>query len=66
MITLLVYLAVFVILAIVVWWVLQQVSLPSPLDRIVQIAFVVIGAFFIIWIILGFAHIGGVEMPALK
>lgn len=65
MIELLVYLAIFVILAIVVFWVLSQLPLPEPLNRIVQIVFVVIGAIVLIVILLNFAHMGG-GLPAIR
>jgi hypothetical protein len=66
MITLLVYLAIFVILAIVVWWVMTQLPLPPPLDRILQIVFVVIGAIILIYILLNFAHLGSEGLPTVK
>ena len=52
MIDILIYLAVFVIVAIVIWYVLSQLPLPEPLNRIVMIVVVVIGAIILIMILL--------------
>jgi len=54
MIDLLVWLAVFVIVAVVIWWVLSQLSLPEPLQKIVLIVVVVIGAIILISLLLNF------------
>ncbi len=61
MIDLLVYLAIIVILAIVIWWVLSQVPLPEPLKQILMIVIVVIGAIVLIALLLNFAH-GGLSL----
>ena len=66
MIQLLVYLTVFVILAILVWWILQQVALPEPLNRIILIVFVVIGAIVLISLLLSATGSGGLHMPTLR
>lgn len=58
MIDLLVYLAVFVIIAILIWWVLSQIPLPEPLGKILIIVVVVIGAIILINILLNFAGHG--------
>ena len=58
MIDLLVTLAVFAILAILIWWVLQQIPLPDPLKKILLIVVVVIGAIILINILLGFTGHG--------
>lgn len=52
MLDILVYLAIFVILAIVVWYLLSQVSLPEPVQKIVTIVFVVICAVILIGFLL--------------
>ena len=66
MIQLLVYLTVFVILMILVWWILQQVALPEPLNRIILIVFVVIGAIVLISLLLSATGSGGLHMPTLR
>lgn len=58
MIDLLVYLAVFVILAILIWWILSQLPLPEPLGKILTIVVVVIGAIILIALLLRFAGLG--------
>lgn len=58
MIDILVYLAIAIIVFIVVWWLLQQLSLPEPLQRIVTIALVVIGAVVVITLLLHFTGVG--------
>ena len=62
MIELLVYLAIFVIVAIVVWWLLQQLALPEPLGRILMIAMVLIGAIIIIVLLLRFTGVASLPM----
>ena len=59
MIDLLIYLAIIVILAIVIWWVLSQVPLPEPLKQILMIVIVVIGAVILIGLLLNFTGHGG-------
>jgi hypothetical protein len=59
MLNLLVYLAVFVCLAVLIWWILQQVTLPEPLNKIIMIVFVVIGAIALISILLSATGTGG-------
>lgn len=58
MIDMLVYLTVFVILAIVIWWVLSQLPLPESLRKILIIVVVVIGAIILINILLNFTGHG--------
>ena len=62
MIDILVYLAVFVILAIVVWWLLSQLDLPEPLRKIISIVIVVIGAVILIGILLNVTGHGGIPL----
>jgi len=66
MLSLLVYLAVFVIVAALVWWVLQQIPLPEPIAKIVLIIFVVICALILISILLSVVGGGGVHLPVLR
>jgi heme A synthase len=62
MLDILVYLAVFVILAIVIWWLLSQLELPEPLRKIIGIVIVVIGAVILIGILLNFTGHGGIPL----
>jgi hypothetical protein len=66
MIGLLIYLAVFVIVAALVWWVLQQLPLPEPIAKIVLILFVVICAIILISILLSMVGGGGLHVPTLR
>ena len=61
MIELLVYFLIFVIVAVVVWYLLSLVPLPEPLRTIVIAAVVVIGAIIVIMILLSFVH-GGLAL----
>ena len=65
MISLLVYLAIFIILAVLIWWLLQQVALPEPLNKIILIVFVVIGAIVLISLLLSIAGDGSLRLPRL-
>jgi len=66
MINLLVYLAVFVIVAALVWWILQQLTLPEPIAKIVLILFVVISVLILISILLSAVGGGGLHVPVLR
>ncbi len=59
MIDLLIYVAVFAIIAIVIWWVLTQIPLPDPLKKILLIVLVVIGAILLIGVLLNVTGHGG-------
>ena len=62
MIDLLVYLAILVIVVIVAWYVLSQVPLPDPLNKILMIVLVVIGAIILIGLLLNFTGHGGIPL----
>lgn len=64
MIDLLVYLLIFVIVAALVWWLMNELSpmLPAPLGRIVRVVVMVIMTLVLISILLGFVGHG----PALR
>jgi hypothetical protein len=66
MVALLVYIVILVVVAIFLWWLLQQVPLPEPLAKIATIVLVAIGVIVLIAILLQFAGGGGLHMPALK
>lgn len=58
MLDILVYVAILVIVVIVLWWLLSQLQLPEPLNKIITIALVVIGAVVLIGIMLQFTGSG--------
>lgn len=55
MVGLLVTFAVLVIVIVVVWYLLQQLPLPEPAQRIIQIALVVVVAVVVIGYLLQFS-----------
>ena len=65
MIEMLVWLAVLVIVVLVVWYLLQQMGLPEPAQRIITIALVVVVAVIVIGMLLQFAGMGG-GFPRLR
>lgn len=62
MIELLVYLAVFVIVVIVIWYILSQLTLPEPLNKILMIVLVVVGAIILIGLLLNLTGHGGIPL----
>lgn len=58
MVELLIYIVVLVIVAIFLWWLLQQIPLPEPLMKIAMIVLVAIGVIVLVSILLNFS--GGV------
>jgi heme A synthase len=62
MIELLVYLAVFVIVVIVIWYILSQLTLPEPLNKILMIVLVVVGAVILIGLLLNLTGHGGIPL----
>lgn len=63
MIELLVYLVILVIVAIFLWWLLGQVPLPEPLQKIATIVLVAIAVIVLIMILLQFAGMGSIRLP---
>ena len=55
MIMLLVYIVILVVVAIFLWWLLDQVPLPEPLKKVATIVLVAIGVIVLIAILLQFA-----------
>lgn len=52
MIDILVYVAILAIVLVLVFWVLQQIPLPEPLNKIVMIIIVVVAAIVLISILM--------------
>jgi len=63
MVTLLVYIVILVVVAIFLWWLLQQVPLPEPLQKIATIVLVAIGVLVLVGILLQFAGGGVLHLP---
>ncbi len=57
--------AIFVIVIVVLWYLLQQLPLPEPAGRIIQIAIVVIVAVFVIGVLLQYSG-GAAHFPMLR
>ncbi len=66
MITLLIYLVVLVIVVIFLYWLLQQVALPEPANKIAMIVLVAIMVIVLIGILLQFAGGGGLHLPSIR
>ena len=61
MIDLLIYVAIFAIIAITIWWVLSKVPIPEPLKTVLLIVLVVVGVIILVGVLLNFAH-GGLSL----
>jgi hypothetical protein len=66
MVALLVYIVILVIVAIFLYWLLSQVPLPPPLQKIATIVLVAIGVIVLIAILLQFAGGGGELVPRIR
>lgn len=55
-------LVVLLIVAVLVWWIIQQFPLGDPLDKIIRVVFVVVVALALIDILLG----GGIRGFVLR
>jgi hypothetical protein len=63
LITLIIYLLVLGILIWLVYYVVDAIPLPDPLNRIVKIAVTVIAALVVIVLLLNLAGVGGLDLP---
>jgi hypothetical protein len=63
MIELLVYLVILVIVCIFLYWLMNQIPLPEPLQKIAIIVLVAIGVIVLIGLLLQFAGGGGFRLP---
>ena len=67
MLAFIVYFAIFVILIVLVWWLLQQLPLPEPAGKFIQIAIVVVVAIVVIGFLLQLGGSGGhISLPSFK
>lgn len=63
MIELLIYLVVLVVICIFLYWLMSQIPLPEPLQKIAIIVLVTIGVIVLIGLLFQFAGTGGFRLP---
>ena len=63
MIELIVYVVILVVVAIFLWWLMQQIPLPEPLQKIATIVLVAVGVIVLIGILYQFAGSGSFRLP---
>lgn len=61
----LIYLLIVGVVIGVIWWVCDYVPVPEPLNKLIKVVSIVIGAIVIIYALMGLAGIGG-GLPALR
>jgi len=59
----LIYLLVVCVVIGVIWWVADYLPVPEPLNKLIKVVSIVIGAIIIIYALLGLA---GMPVPSLK
>lgn len=64
MVQLLIYLVIFVIVCIFLYWLMTQVPLPEPLQKIAMIVLVAIGVIVLIGLLLSFGGGGSFRLPS--
>ena len=65
MIGTLVYLLVVCVIIGLVWWIVDYLPVPEPLNKLIKVVTIVIGAIIIIYALLSIAGVGG-ELPSLR
>jgi len=65
LVNLIFYLLIFGILIALVFWVMSQLGLPEPINRIVRVAIVVIVVLVIVLLLLQMVGGGGLNLPKL-
>jgi hypothetical protein len=65
MVAFLVYIVVLVIVCVFLYWLLEQIPLPPPLQKIATIVLVAIGVIILIALLLQFAGSGTIHLPGL-
>jgi hypothetical protein len=65
MIGTLVYLLVVCVIIGLVWWIVDYLPVPEPLNKLIKVVTIVIGAIIIIYALLSIAGVGG-GLPSLK
>jgi len=66
LITLIIYLLVIGILIALVWYVLDAVPIPEPINRIVKVVVIVIAALIVILLLLNLIGVGGASLNLPK
>lgn len=61
-----IYFAVFVVVIVLVWYLLQQLPLPPPANQFIQIAIVVLVAVVVVVFLLSLTGGGGGHIPRLR
>lgn len=64
MIGTLIYLLVVCVIIGLVWWIVDYLPVPEPLNKLIKVVTIVIGAIIIIYALLSIAGVGG--LPALR
>lgn len=57
MLTLLVYLLVFLLIASVVWWVIGQLALPQPVRMVAVVIMAIVAVIFLLEMVGGLPHL---------
>jgi hypothetical protein len=65
MIGTLVYLLVVCVIIGLVWWIVDYLPVPEPLNKLIKVVTIVIGAIIIIYALLSIAGVGG-GLPSLR
>ena len=66
MIATLIYLLVVCVIIGLVWWIVDYLPVPEPLNKLIKIVTIVIGAIVIIYALMSIAGIGGGGLPKLS
>jgi hypothetical protein len=53
----LIYLLVVCVIIGVVWWVVDYMPVPQPLNKLIKVVSIVIGVIIVIYVLLGIAHV---------
>lgn len=64
MIGTLIYLLVVCVIIGLVWWIVDYLPVPEPLNKLIKVVTIVIGAIIIIYALLSIAGVGG--LPSLR
>lgn len=66
MIATLIYLLVVCVIIGLVWWIVDYLPVPEPLNKLIKVVSIVIGCIVIIYALLSIAGIGGGGLPRLQ
>ena len=65
MIGTLIYILIVAILIGIIWWIVDYLPVPEPLNKLIKVVTIVIGAIIIIYALLSIAGVGG-GLPSLR